>query len=394
MKILLINTFYYPNLKGGAEISIQILAETLVKNGIDVVVVTTSPKEFSGVKFLNDVKVYYIGIKNLYWPFNHRKNEMVRILWHTIDSFNPFMKTELGKIIQKEKPNIVHTNNLSGFSVSVWQIIKKFRLPLVHTIRDYYLLCHLSTMYRNGNNCKFQCLRCRIYSKSKKYMSNFPDSVIGISQYVLDHHLKFGLFKKVKKKYVIHNSYKDNKIEFSNCNNGKLRIGYLGRIEKAKGIEYLLESLIGIKEIDIELHIGGKGDQSYLDYLKNKYSNKAIYHGYIEQSKLFGYIDLLIVPSLWNEPFGRTIIEAMNYGIPCIGSNKGGIPELIDDGKNGFLFDPDEENSLADMIKKIAVNRRIVKEMKHACSEKASLFSPENICDKHIALYKSILQYI
>ncbi|MEW5925030.1 MAG: glycosyltransferase, partial [Candidatus Zixiibacteriota bacterium] len=65
MKILIVNSLYYPNITGGAERSVQLLAEGLHKTGMDVVVVSTADQDKTDV--INEIKVYYINIPNLYW---------------------------------------------------------------------------------------------------------------------------------------------------------------------------------------------------------------------------------------------------------------------------------------------------------------------------------------
>lgn len=91
-------------------------------------------------------------------------------IWHALDIFNPFFKSVIINIIDKEKPDIIHTNNLAGFSVMPWVIAKNLGIPVVHTLRDYYLMCIKSTMYNHEKNCdNHQCVVCFIYTYYKKY---------------------------------------------------------------------------------------------------------------------------------------------------------------------------------------------------------------------------------
>lgn len=391
MKILLVNTLYYPNMIGGAELSVQTLAESLVIKGHDVIVASLFPSNFTKSEVVNGVKTYYIGLRNVYWPFINKKNEILRLLWHFIDIYNPLMMNDLTDVIIKEKPDIIHTNNLSGFSVSSWVEAKRHHIPLIHTIRDYYLLCHLSTMHRNERNCTKQCIRCRLFSELKKKFSNLPDSVVGISGYILKEHLKFGCFSSVPNTSVIYNSYQGIKLNVVKGNKKNLRLGFLGRIEKKKGIDFLLKSLKSIAGYQFEVHIGGTGKQSYVDHLKKEYRKNVFFYGFVNPSSFLTKIDVLVVPSLWNEPFGRIIAEAYYYGIPVIGSQKGGIPELIDNGKTGYVFDPAVKDSLISIVKNILKQPDIIKYMQSFCLEKSKLFLPEKIAAQYIDEYYKIL---
>lgn len=125
MNILMINTLYTPNAIGGAEVSVQLLAEELVRNGNKVRVVTLHESAKREEKEINGVEVVYLPLKNIYWPFGKTKNKLSKLIWHIIDMYNPFMYHQVGKEVEIFQPQVVHTNNISGFSVSIWKAIKK-----------------------------------------------------------------------------------------------------------------------------------------------------------------------------------------------------------------------------------------------------------------------------
>jgi len=390
MKVLLVNTLYPPNVIGGAEISVQSLAESLAKKGIKIVVATLSQYNDSRRKF-RGIKVYDVRLKNVYWPFKSLKNEIYRIIWHTADIYNPLMARQIDRIVQREKPDVIHTNNLSGFSVSIWSVASKCNIPLLHTLRDYYLLCHLSTMYRNGSNCLRQCHRCRLFSFPKRCLSHAPTCVAGISQYIIDRHLSAGFFSAVKDFHVIPNGYRGVMQKKQKPQTDKLRLGYLGRISPEKGVADLLGTLSKNKMLNCDLHIAGTGPLNYVSELQRKYRDRVHFHSYVKPADFFSMIDLLIVPSLWNEPFGRTIIEAFYYGVPVIGSKRGGIPELIDEGKTGYLYDPENADSLINAVEKIVGSSNSILTMQENCLKQSRKFTPETIAENYIEIYVNML---
>lgn len=102
MKILIINEYYTPNIQGGAEISCQLLAESLVKMGHEVFVITTSDKnEF---KIHNGVSVYYVKIKNLYWPHLNNPGNVRKTIWHLIDLYNIFVGARIAELLCTSNP--------------------------------------------------------------------------------------------------------------------------------------------------------------------------------------------------------------------------------------------------------------------------------------------------
>ncbi len=386
MKILIFNTLYYPNQIGGAERSVQLLAEGLLKAGNDVTVVSTSNKDY--VDYVNGIKVYYVKTTNLYWVYGAKEEKSYKKpLWHLIDSCNPF-NTKIEAIFDNEVPDVVHTNNLAGFSVSIWKIAKKRNIKIVHTLRDYYLLCPKSTMFKNNESCKTQCVSCAIYSIPKKEMSKYVDVIVGISEFILTKHINAGYFKNAKQKVVIYNSINMPE-EFEKETNKNIILGYVGSLSESKGIELLLSTFIKLNLNNTKLHIYGKGTtKDYENRLKVKYKNDSIiFKGFQNVDNIYTNINILIVPSLWDEPFGRIVPEANSYKVSVLVSNRGGLPELVTNGETGFIFDPDLPTSFKEGIEKILIN---YSKMENDCLKHAGNFSNAN----HIMHYTNIYREI
>lgn len=393
VKILFINNLYDPYILGGAERSVQILAEALAKNGDEPVVVSAHPNPGTRQAYINGVKVYYTAITNLYSFFKKKEGfNPLLPFWHIIDTYNPWMARKIGRIIDIEAPDAVHTNNLAGFSVSIWSEITRRKLPLIHTLRDYYLLCPRSTMFQDGKNCTTQCWYCRAYSLFKKRISPLVDTVVGISRHILNQHLSRGYFGRTQMHKVIYNAYpKKSASQPDDVGEDRpFRLGFLGQLKPSKGIQLLLQAVAELPGNDYELRIGGKGPEKYVDYLKTRYKSPNIYFlEFVDPDIFFSSIDLLIVPSLWHEPLGRTILEAYAHGVPVIGSNRGGIPELIDIGKTGYVFNPDHPDSLISLIYKIKQNPDLLVRMRNRVTKKSQAFLPERSLSKYLTLYKT-----
>ncbi|WP_341743226.1 glycosyltransferase family 4 protein [Azonexus hydrophilus] len=357
MKIMYVNSFYAPNILGGAEVTLQALVEGMSKFGHDVVVVATGDNPGILEESVNGIRVLRVGIDNYYWGYSKEKKPKIkRFLWHCKDAFNTRMADNLQKIVASEKPDLLSSHNLAGWSSLVLEKIKsKEGVPIVQVLHDYYNLCPKNTMYNKNSPCKKQCLACKVLRiRSKKY-SESVDAVIGVSRFVLDEHLKYGYFKNVKIATAIHNVRSQNYLINAGGKedrNGALRIGFIGALSREKGIEFLIDSFSSIKSNigNVELHIAGIGDSEYEKYLKLKAGPSVFFLGQLRPSEFYKRIDLLVVPSLWNEPLGMVVPEAFRCGVPVIGSVMGGIPEMINSGVNGFLFDPRIDNDLVRVV--------------------------------------------
>jgi glycosyltransferase involved in cell wall biosynthesis len=391
LKVALINTLYAPTPRmGGAELCVQSLAEGLTEAGHQAVVISAVPEKGIQIDWVNGVKVYYIGLKNLYWPYRDKKNPVaLKPLWHALDTYNPWMIREGMRILIEERPDLVHTNTLAGFSPQIWQVVKQQDLPIVHTLHDHYLLCPRSSLFRKGENCRPVCTSCRLFTVPRRYLSNCVDSVVGVSQYVLDRHLELGYFASTPTKRVIYNAYQaESAARPSETGSLPIRFGYLGRLMKDKGIEVLLKSVRQLPEGAWSLDVAGRGQAAYESYLHTRYNMPAIkFLGYIKPEIFFSNIDILVVPSLIEESFSRVTIEAYAHGVPVIGSNRGGIPELVEDERTGSLFDPGTPGDLSTRLQRYISKPAAAKRMQSACLRKAKGFLLEDNIRQYVKVY-------
>ena len=137
MKIAIINTLYAPNKVGGAEKSVQTLAENFSDLGNEVIVICLG-KEDANYK-LNGVIIHAVKIKNDFWPFEiNNKNSFHKLIWHLKDASNNKYNDFLHHLFLDYKPDVLLTNNISGFSTKVWRIASNLNIKIVHTLRDYY----------------------------------------------------------------------------------------------------------------------------------------------------------------------------------------------------------------------------------------------------------------
>jgi len=391
MKILLVNSLYYLNSMGGAERSTQLLAEGLeglANRGFKVVVVCIHSYKDS-IKYHNGVKIYYLHHRNIYFRFKKRNflDNVLKPLNHLIDLYNPWIGKAFNNILNTEKPDIVHTNNIYGLSPIIWEKTKKIKIPLVHTLRDYQLICARGVMFKKHKLCKKQCLECKILTLTKKRLSKSINVVVGISNYVLKKHLEYGLFKGTKK-VIIPNSLFSKPLSSPKIYvNRPLRFLYLGGTFKHKGFYLLMNTFLKLEKTsnNYELWVGGRGKY------KGSISKNIKFLGFVKSEDIYSKVDVVIVPSLWNEPFGRIIIEANSYGVPVIGSNRGGMPEIIRHEKTGFIFNADKEDDLLKYIKMFIDEPDLVLKLSPNCLKYSENFKKEKILDGYTRVYKTLL---
>lgn len=356
MRILMVNTLYPPTQVGGAERSVSLLAEALVRVGDEVSIITLHPGKEQIVEERNGVRIHRIPLYNRYWPFNQEEKPSVidRQLWHLQDMWNRRAARHVGRILDEEKPDVVHTNNIQGFSVAIWKEVKKRKIRLVHTLRDYYMLCHRCSVFRNGAICEKRCFDCQALSVNRKPASQQVDAVVSNSEYVLQKHKKHGFFSETPSASVIYNisgAALVSEPSVRDPSDPNLVFGFIGKVGPEKGIEVLLAATRLLTRPNWRLRIAGSGFGSYVDELKARYPDDRIeWLGFTGSAEFYSSIDVSIIPSIWAEPLSRTFIETFAAGKSAISAAAGGNPEIAHLGKVVETYPPHDEKALASIM--------------------------------------------
>lgn len=376
LKILLVNTLYYPQQIGGAEKSVQALAEALVGKGHQVRVVTLDKEEVEDE--VNGVRVHRLKLQNIYWPFGAKVSIFQKMIWHWKDNYNQEYDSKWKQIFEEFQPDVLHTHNLGGFSVRVWELAETYKIPIFHTLRDYYLM---STSTTNLENEKFTD---SFFSPKRKETSRFVNAVSGISKFILNAHLKTSYFTNAESK-VIFNGFELKFSEKKSSAHPGLRFGFIGQVKEHKGIYLLLNVFEKLAFPDVKLIVAGNASDELIAQYKNK---KTIdFKGFVQPDDFYNEIDILVVPSLWHEPFGRVVMEALGRKIPVLGSKMGGIPELLSNNQE-FLFEPNEE-SLSTLINRLIENPDILKKFLFD-AQFLNNFQLDIVVEQYESVYKSL----
>lgn len=369
MRIMLVNTFYYPEIKGGAEYSVKKLAEGLTLRGHAVcVLVAGSVNEDVEI---DGVSVARRKFNSIYHSYGNVNKTLIKKITHRmLDFYNIRNKSIIKKIIEEFKPDIIHTNNLYEITPIIWDIARKNNIRIIHTIRDYYLLCYKTNLLNSKlQTCDKGKFPCKIYQNINKVFTKNVNVLTAPTYAMLNRITSMGFFEKSYKK-VIYNAIDFISDEVNKKINYKLEHSssvvtfvYLGGFHKHKGIEYLIDTFKTLPHANIKLIFAGKG--TLLNFVLDSCNNdsRISYAGFLSEQEiniLLKECDVLICPSLWEEPFGRVILDAYANGLPAIVTNIGGLPELVEQGKTGWIVERGNSKQLADTIQLIAEDPSIL----------------------------------
>lgn len=175
-------------------------------------------------------------------------------------------------------------------------------------------------------------------------------------------------------------------------------IAYVGRLEKIKGVQYVIDALPQVRARfpDVRLKIAGVGAyEGELRVLAEErgVANTVEFLGHLGRNDLYTLYQesaLSVVPSIWPEPFGKVGIEAMSVGRPVIAADVGGISEWLIDGTTGYLVPAGNSEAIADRVIRLFDNDTLRLDMATAAKRQAQDFSIEEHTDRILALYGEV----
>lgn len=357
MRIGVISALYPPISIGGAEV----MAAQLV-NGL-------SPLDDVHVLTLDSLQpnipqaggVQRVPLQNLYWPYDHHKvsrSSVGRLAWHVIDTVNPWMVSVVEQWARSHQFDVVCTQNLQGFSTAIWPMLSRLGVSVVHVLHDFSLLCPRTILFRNGRLCghgEQRCTECRVLTWPRFKHAQAVDAVVGVSQAILKLHQDHGLFQQTRAD-VIYNGLDAQVLSAPPApwtDSAVLRLGFLGRLDQAKGVDVLLRAAQLLKQqgVALRLVLGGRGSDAQITAWKDQFADLDIeWRGHIKPSSLWPDIDVLVFPSASLEALGNVVLEAAAAGRSSIVSRHGGAPELVEDGVSGASFLPGDADDLARVI--------------------------------------------
>ncbi|MGK6325382.1 glycosyltransferase [Sphingomonas sp. DT-51] len=351
MKVLIVNVLYPPHRIGGAEKSVSLLAEALVRHGDEVVVATLDDTPAPVTEQRNGVTVHRLPIDNLYWPYDPaqpRRSSLDRLRWHVRNRWNRAAARRFGALLDAVRPDVVHCNVVTGFSPAIWREIRRRRLPLVQTLRDYGLMCTRSALFKHGKVCAQRCLECRTLTAPAKRHSAHVDQLVSNSEFVIRTHHDEGYFPGVPARRIFNIVPLQARDRAALPATTPLTFGFIGRVEAEKGIEVVLAATEQLGRDDWVLKIAGSGEADYVARLRARYADPRIeWIGFADADQFYATIDTVLIASVWPEPLPRTLIEALSFGLSAICAEAGGIPEIADLARVSITYAPTDVAALA-----------------------------------------------
>ena len=396
-RILHLSMLYPPHIMGGAERSVSILAEAQVAAGHDVAASCITPNGWSR-EIRNGVHVFRMPHETDFWPEEWPQHTTLERGWRRFkQQFNYRLEQHFLQVIEEFKPDIINTHSLLDVSTRVWLAAKSRQVPIVHTLRDFDLACGNAAMFKDGKRCEHRHLKCKVFTFMKGQHQHSVQAVVGVGKGILQSHLDMGYFAQVptQLRRVIWNPAVvdgiDDSYDKPSLDGQPMTFGYLGRINIEKGVGTLLDACRRLSPGTWRLLIAGK-EASEKDSLQERAAGLPVeFIGFVQPKMFFDTIDTLVVPSVWAEPLPRTILESYAAGVPAIGADSGGIPDLIGSDNAEWLFPPGDDIALAVRMQRVIDGGRAVLPTRQKFVPIVEETQPAKVAQRYLALYDEVL---
>jgi glycosyltransferase involved in cell wall biosynthesis len=400
MRILLLSNLYPPHVLGGAEILAGNVAAELERLGHEVLVLT-SWYGLPGAQHDQQVWRTLSSVSSAH--FDQRGSvlgQLHKLQQYYQDYHAPTNAKELRRIVEQTKPDVLYIWELNGIGISsLLSLLPDLALPTVFHLNSYWW------QYTHSPETEHSHLRLRWLKRA--LIGNVPPltytSLIAISETVKQKYVAVGcdatrievIYNGIDARFLTRPiARKDEEASL------KTRLLFVGRLREEKGILVILKALALLihqqRRNELRLDIFGEGDQVYIQtlqaFIQDKHLSSVVtFHGKVTQDKLIGYYDtsdIMLVPSLWQEPFGLVVAEAMARGLPVIASNVGGPSEIITHEVNGLLVAPEDEEAMAQaiirLLDNIELRQRLTKTARVTVEERFTIRGNAQQVEQHL----------
>lgn len=399
MNFLFINKFFFLN--GGSERVFFQERDFLLEKGFRIVDFSMEDSRNLASDFSN----YFV--KNIDFNSPNKMFSKPKQGFQFVHSTESIKK--LKSLLLKKTPDIAHLHNIyHQLTPSIIPLLKKYGAKTVLTLHDYKLICPNYLMqngnkicdacsgkyfwmpiYKNCQNSKLQSLLLSIEAYWHKWKGSYDsvDLFIAPSRFMAQQIAKRIPEEKIK---VLRNGIDLQSMASNGQDHGYAL--YLGRLSHEKGVETLLEAHQRVSD-SVRLKVIGTGPEE--NRLKDAYG-QAEFLGYKQGPELHNLITdaaFVVVPSQWYENCSMVVLEAMAAGKPVIGSNIGGIPEQVEDGRTGLLFEMGNVEALAEKMNILATNPEMRSRFGKAARRKVELeYSLDGHCNGLLDIYRKLLE--
>jgi glycosyltransferase involved in cell wall biosynthesis len=408
-RILIVNSTFYPQVVGGAEMSSWLLARELTARGwhVDALASTgyldEGPRDELAARELEGIdgeilEAASCGHQHLLTRDGEPVAGLVTRGRHHFAQVHDARWRRLAlQALDRSRPDVIHTNTIVGLSTAVWEAAHLRGIPVLHTLRDYHLLCPRTTLQRSsGAQCEGGPLPCQVLRWLKRRHTEGVVLATAPSRFVLERHAGFGFFADIRRE-VVPNACEGDPPAYREPPADRTRGLYLGQLDHHKGVGVLLEALERVlpeAPPGFGFDLAGHGAlQAEVEAFCARHPDRVVFHGMVQgeaKAMLLRGCSFVTVPSVWHDNFPHTLLDAYMHGRPVIGADRGGIPEVVVEGETGTIIEP-EAGTVAAALLRYAGDRELVLVQGRAARQHADRYTLARQVDRFCQLYADLV---
>jgi len=383
VKILLVHNAYAKF--SGEEAVVESTSRMLVEQGHEVLQFTRNSAEIPNMPF-GKLRAFYSGIYSL------------------------SSKKAMRGLLAEHKPDIVHVHNVFPLiSPAILPECNKAGVPVVMTVHNYRLVCPNGLHMTNGKVCEkccggkeYQCLLNNCEGSLFKSLGYFLRNYVARKLKLFKNNvMRYACLTKFQKQRLIDAGFAAERLAvIPNMSDMQERknedsigdyIGFIGRISPEKDVATLIKAA----KVNSDILFKAAGDYNRMPNLPKEASKNFEFCGHLSGNELRSFYlhsRMFVLPSIWYEGFPNTLLEAMALAKPVVCSRIGGLPEIVDDGVTGLLFEPGNADDLTEKIRYLWDRPQLCRQMGQAGKEKAlQEYSPQKYYKRLMAVYEKAI---
>ncbi len=377
LRILMVNKFYH--LVGGTEQYLFSLTSALEADGHEVI-------PFA----MQDERNVATPYRDWFSPYLAVRGELSvgkRVHAATQTLYSRQARRTIDRLIRHTQPHLAHLHNIyHHLSPSVLYALKAHGIPVVQTLHDYKLICANYRLFTHGAICE-RCKGNRHYNAilQRCCTGGLGASLVGAVEMYL--HGALRSYARLVDHFICPSQFLRNKLAEFGFDHGTIThlpnfidpsafspqfgpgqgyIAYVGRVTQEKGVATLIQAMAALPHL--ELRVVGTGDALpalQLECTRRGMRNVKLLGArpHEEAKALMAAAAVVVLPSEWHENCPFALLEAFALGKPVIGTRLGGIPELIDDGQDGLLVQPNDPTGLRAAITRLTAQPALLEQM-------------------------------
>lgn len=326
--------------------------------------------------------------------------------------YSPASRRGIEQVVRSFRPDVAHVHNIyHQLSPSVLRPLAEHGVPTVLTLHDYKLICPSYQLLDHGRVCE-ACLggrfhhavlrRCMDSSLAASTLVAVESTlhrltraygvvrfIISPSRFLAGKMLQAGVYPE---RLTVLDHFVDTARTAPKAAPGGWVL-FAGRLAPEKGLDVLIEAIARVG-LGAELDVAGEGpERTRLEVLAEaRAPGRVRFHGRLPKDRLLDLVRsaaVVAVPSRWHENQPMTVLEAFACGVPVVTTNLGGLPELVDQGRDGVVVDADDVEALAGALEGLLADPGRAFAMGRAARAKAEQrFAPAQHLDRLEQLYR------